>query len=1390
MRALLMAALALLLVLAGLHAPPAAAKAPENPLLALLAGEAPIPVPPLDTENWDGTTGIDLTAERWRKAVADVAELSPEPEVRAAAVVALTSGDSQRIMQFATVEKRQLETQIAARKKQEAADNLARIRAMAGTGGAYFNAEVQRVLAGSDSDRAAFLEYGADIARARDEKVAADARARATQLRERVRILIAAAPAESQVRAAAEAALAGDDAAVAEFWKTGYLAAAKADAAAREQYLKDLEARNKAAEELSDLAQRAQRASQARTRLLVAHGDAVRELQRASNAMAGAANAARQADRVLAGPGTAAAKATELNAAKTQTANQIRAAQEAAQRSSEAAAIANSAADDLIDTGLTYGAEWSLIVNGMNSAVEAAQGAATTAGYAIDATIATNNAQGAQAQADAHAQQAIKWRQHAEEHAKAAAKLADAAKRQAEAAKTAAARTKKARQEAEAAEAAAWAAAERTRKERQEAEAQAAEAKRQRQIAESERAEAERQRAIAEQQASVARSQRAAAEAQAAAAAGARQRAESADQAAGAAATRAWNQENQARIARDEAMAAERAEQSAKARAAAMRAGVASAATESERQEAQRQADTAAAEAGTAGTAARSARSAANGATGAAANARAAANRAQGAAERAWAAAEAAQAAADAADAAADRAEAGAKQTHAARLRADAKAAVATAQEVKAAKAAQAAVSLAEKAANESVQALWSANRTRDEANAATTEAVAAAAQADIAVNAAAAARQSSAGIAEPANTAIGMVAPFTGDDIDADFVRLVAEQAQSIGEEQAAAAAQRAAEANLAAQRAAAAAQTANEQVKPAFNAAAAAAKSAADAAAAAAEAKKAAAAAAADGAAARNAAASAARADAQAKADALAARQAANEAANDAAIAGQAAQAAQAAADAAGSAASAAESDAAAAQGAASRAEADATRAQRAADSAQDYADSAAVAANSAVQLATEAQQAAERAEAADRQRAAEALANGVADNGDLPSGEEEQALLDSLTPEEREQYLQAKSEADKGLLDFLKENAWELFEELSGIGDIKKCVLEGNVEACLWTLVGMLPVGKILGATAKLAKLAPKILRFLDGLKAARKKAEDLISAVRHRNGCPVIPMPPPNSFVAGTPVLLADGSRKPIEDVRVGDLVLASDPVTGQTAAKPVTETISRSGDKTLVELTVRAEGRTTRLTATDNHPFWAPNLGEWIEAGKLVPGADLLTPQGERVTVEAIRERRQWAHVYNLTVAEFHTYYVVPDGLALLVHNISLIPCGTVPNSLPKTIPTRKPATVGNAAGNHNYTETFYNANAGTRGNVWVHHAVEQSVLKKYPGLFTADELHSVENLRGIPKGVVNNRVHLSAIRLAWNDFYKTHPSPTKQEVLDYASQVDDLLGHWFEPRIR
>lgn len=169
-------------------------------------------------------------------------------------------------------------------------------------------------------------------------------------------------------------------------------------------------------------------------------------------------------------------------------------------------------------------------------------------------------------------------------------------------------------------------------------------------------------------------------------------------------------------------------------------------------------------------------------------------------------------------------------------------------------------------------------------------------------------------------------------------------------------------------------------------------------------------------------------------------------------------------------------------------------------------------------------------------------------------------------------------------------------------------------------------------------------------------------------------------------------------------------------------------------------------------------------------------------------------------------------YVSPDPLGLAaapnsvayVHNphlwvdpFGLTPCKDAAKNakdkqttpLGKEIPTREEGSVGSTA-DHKYKRTFFNEHPELKGKVVVHHAIEQQVLKRYPGLFSADEIHSLENLRGIPKGDINSKVHLSDIRVSWNEFYRTHSNPTRQDVLDHVTHVDDKLGNWFSPRIR
>ncbi len=209
-------------------------------------------------------------------------------------------------------------------------------------------------------------------------------------------------------------------------------------------------------------------------------------------------------------------------------------------------------------------------------------------------------------------------------------------------------------------------------------------------------------------------------------------------------------------------------------------------------------------------------------------------------------------------------------------------------------------------------------------------------------------------------------------------------------------------------------------------------------------------------------------------------------------------------------------------------------------------------------------------------------------------------------------------------------------------------------------------------------ELAALGPE--GGITGVSGGRRPAGGPRSGPSKLGGC--------SSFVPGTTVLMADGGRKPIEDVKVGDKVLATDPETGETRAQPVLGTITSKDDKNLVQITVDGDApalawmtnqtakrvspkfhglkfsKSGVLIATDNHPFWvAGDINAWVEAADLKPGMWLRTSAGTYVQVTATQHRiTHHQRVHNLTIANTHTYYVEAGTASVLVHNSG---CGEV-----------------------------------------------------------------------------------------------------------------------------
>jgi hypothetical protein len=705
-----------------------------------------------------------------------------------------------------------------------------------------------------------------------------------------------------------------------------------------------------------------------------------------------------------------------------------------------------------------------------------------------------------------------------------------------------------------------------------------------------------------------------------------------------------------------------------------------------------------------AGEAADDARAAANAADKHADDAEAAATRARSAADAATKAAADADAAATRAEAAAKRSRAHADDAQAAKLKSDAAVRTATSAAADAIKAsghaaseAKTAVKLADEAEQDAKTAKTHADAASKEAGKALAASAKAAGFAHVTAQAAVDAGNAAAQVAKPANDAIQLGSPYIDTDSAAGLVVLTGQASKTIAEQQQSVA--EAAAKNAAAEAAAAKslADQAQGDAKAAYQHAANAAGHASDARTYAKEALGYAADAAK---AASKAVASLARTveyNRQATEDAQAADRAAGRAENHAKDARDSADQAALDAEAARTAAAAAEEAAKDARAAANRADAAATEAEEAAKDAQKYADEA-----------QEAAEAAERKEA--NKQVSTGAGIGVANvfyvvDKIAPVGEPKWlgqrdlsacgiAWADSTTkcnefevtadvtvdyyvctnpdvpatqagcPDESTIFLDTETKKVTRKTAILV-SAWDVLEQLWApiikalTRDFTECY-HGSVSGCAWAATWFIP-GKAVTATADGIRALDAAMRTgvgvrdaFNALKALHVNPATLADVERIVNtsdalktACRI------NSFPGGTKVLMADGSSKSIRDVRRTDMVLATDPVTGDVRPEQVTRTYRHDTER-LVNITVADGGN---ISSTAGHRFFVPGRG-WTLASDLRVGNQLRTPNGTIRAVTALRDQHGLAPrtVYDLTVSDLHTFFVLAGKSPVLVHN--------------------------------------------------------------------------------------------------------------------------------------
>jgi len=182
----------------------------------------------------------------------------------------------------------------------------------------------------------------------------------------------------------------------------------------------------------------------------------------------------------------------------------------------------------------------------------------------------------------------------------------------------------------------------------------------------------------------------------------------------------------------------------------------------------------------------------------------------------------------------------------------------------------------------------------------------------------------------------------------------------------------------------------------------------------------------------------------------------------------------------------------------------------------------------------------------------------------------------------------------------------------------------------------IAGFIPVGKLIKGGKLILKLEDSSGKVIE------KEFKLVDEALDYAKKC--------NCFTAGTKVQTDEG-EKPIEEIEVGDKVLAKSDETGEVAYKEVVGLFQKQADE-IYYVHIGDE----IIEVTGEHPFWLDGKG-WTFVKDLKVGDLLVSSDGSKLVIDKIEKEPREARVYNFEVADFHSYFV--SNLGIWVHNCAL-----------------------------------------------------------------------------------------------------------------------------------
>lgn len=140
-----------------------------------------------------------------------------------------------------------------------------------------------------------------------------------------------------------------------------------------------------------------------------------------------------------------------------------------------------------------------------------------------------------------------------------------------------------------------------------------------------------------------------------------------------------------------------------------------------------------------------------------------------------------------------------------------------------------------------------------------------------------------------------------------------------------------------------------------------------------------------------------------------------------------------------------------------------------------------------------------------------------------------------------------------------------------------------------------------------------------------------------------------------FTEGTLVATPQGLRA-IEDIAVGDQVLAWNPDTGETSTQTVTALIRPEPQATYALVLLDGGGEREVFTSSADHPWFVVGKG-WVETVNLASGDRIVSAEGADLVVQSLTPTERTERTFNLEVSGPHTFLVGEDGA--VVHNACL-----------------------------------------------------------------------------------------------------------------------------------